>query len=77
MKESFSQTKRKKGGNFHRFLFSLVKARKIDLAQRQNRWLFLSAVNKVAEVLELPPMRVCKVKTFYAMYNQKPVSGMY
>jgi hypothetical protein len=29
MKESFSQTKRKKGGNFHRFLFSLVKARKI------------------------------------------------
>lgn len=45
----------------------------LDVAQRQNRWLFLSAVNKVAEVLELPLMRVCKVKTFNAMSNQKPV----
>ncbi|KAF4788882.1 NADH dehydrogenase [ubiquinone] flavoprotein 2, mitochondrial [Turdus rufiventris] len=28
---------------------------------------------KVAEVLEMPPMRVYEVATFYTMYNRKPV----
>ena len=30
-------------------------------------------MNKVAEVLQVPPMRVYEVVTFYTMYNQKPV----
>lgn len=28
---------------------------------------------QVAEVLEMPPMRVYEVATFYTMYNRKPV----
>ncbi|OBS80126.1 hypothetical protein A6R68_21670 [Neotoma lepida] len=30
-------------------------------------------MNKVAEVLQVPPMRVYEVATFYTMYNRKPV----
>ncbi|XP_027446475.2 NADH dehydrogenase [ubiquinone] flavoprotein 2, mitochondrial-like [Zalophus californianus] len=45
----------------------------LDLAQRQNGWLSISAMNKVAEVLQVPPMRVYEVATFYTMYNRKPV----
>ncbi|XP_061451518.1 NADH dehydrogenase [ubiquinone] flavoprotein 2, mitochondrial [Rhineura floridana] len=45
----------------------------LDLAQRQNGWLPISAMNKVAEVLQMPPMRVYEVATFYTMYNRKPV----
>ncbi|NXH13660.1 NDUV2 dehydrogenase, partial [Bucco capensis] len=45
----------------------------LDLAQRQHGWLPISAMNKVAEVLEMPPMRVYEVATFYTMYNRKPV----
>ncbi|CAI9181050.1 unnamed protein product [Rangifer tarandus platyrhynchus] len=30
----------------------------LDLAQRQNGWLPISAMNKVAEILQVPPMRV-------------------
>lgn len=28
---------------------------------------------QVAEILEMPPMRVYEVATFYTMYNRKPV----
>uniref|UniRef100_A0ACB8FDH4 Ndufv2NADH dehydrogenase flavoprotein subunit 2 n=1 Tax=Sphaerodactylus townsendi TaxID=933632 RepID=A0ACB8FDH4_9SAUR len=45
----------------------------LDLAQRQNGWLPISAMNKVAEILQMPPMRVYEVATFYTMYNRKPV----
>uniref|UniRef100_A0A8C5XB91 NADH dehydrogenase [ubiquinone] flavoprotein 2, mitochondrial n=1 Tax=Microcebus murinus TaxID=30608 RepID=A0A8C5XB91_MICMU len=45
----------------------------LDLAQRQNGWLPISAMNKVAEILQVPPMRVYEVATFYTMYNRKPV----
>ena len=45
----------------------------LDVAQRQNGWLPISVMNKVAEVLQVPPMRVYEVVTFYTMYNQKPV----
>nr|XP_060153566.1 NADH dehydrogenase [ubiquinone] flavoprotein 2, mitochondrial-like [Globicephala melas] len=45
----------------------------LDLAQRQNGWLPISAMNKVAEVLQVPPMRVYEVATFYTVYNRKPV----
>ncbi|KAE8598361.1 hypothetical protein XENTR_v10016805 [Xenopus tropicalis] len=45
----------------------------LDLAQRQHGWLPISAMNKVAEVLEMPAMRVYEVATFYTMFNRKPV----
>merc|ERR1712046_345806 len=44
------------------------------LAQKQNdNWVPLSAMNKIAEILECPPMQVYEVATFYTMYNRKPV----
>ncbi|KAE8290680.1 NADH dehydrogenase [ubiquinone] flavoprotein 2, mitochondrial [Larimichthys crocea] len=45
----------------------------LDVAQRQHGWLPVSAMNKVAEVLEIAPMRVYEVATFYTMYLRKPV----
>lgn len=46
----------------------------LDIAQRQNGgWLPLTAMHKVAEILELPRMRVYEVATFYTMFNRKPV----
>jgi NADH dehydrogenase (ubiquinone) flavoprotein 2 len=43
----------------------------LDLAQRQyGGWLPLSAMNHVACVLEMPPMRVYEVATFYTMYQR-------
>ena len=45
----------------------------LDLAQRQNGWLPISAMNKVAEILQAPPMRVYEAATFYIIYNRKPV----
>ncbi|CAB3220417.1 unnamed protein product [Arctia plantaginis] len=46
----------------------------LDLAQRQNGgWLPLSAMHKVAEILNLPRMRVYEVATFYTMFIRRPV----
>ncbi|CAL8369580.1 unnamed protein product [Boreogadus saida] len=45
----------------------------LDLAQRQHGWLPISAMNKVAEVLEVAPMRVYEVATFYTMFLRQPV----
>jgi len=46
----------------------------LDLAQRQNAgWLPLSAMNKVAKVLDLPPMHVYEVASFYTMFNRTPI----
>ncbi|MEE6464460.1 hypothetical protein FKM82_006265 [Ascaphus truei] len=45
----------------------------LDLAQRQHGWLPISAMNKVAEVLGMPAMRVYEVATFYTMFNRTPV----
>ena len=30
-------------------------------------------MNEVARILEMPPMRVYEVATFYTMYNRNPV----
>ena len=50
----------------------------LDLAQRQNdNWLPLKAVEAVAERLEMPPIRVLEVATFYTMFNLKPVGRYY
>ncbi len=46
----------------------------LDLAQRQNDgWLPRAAMDAVAGFLDMPPMRVYEVATFYNMYNLKPV----
>ncbi|KAF7777792.1 hypothetical protein Agabi119p4_3864 [Agaricus bisporus var. burnettii] len=46
----------------------------LDLAQRQNNgWTSISAMNHVATVLEMPPMRVYEVATFYTMFNREPI----
>ena len=42
----------------------------LDLAQRQHGWLPISAMHKVAEMLEMPKMRVYEVATFYTMFNR-------
>jgi len=44
------------------------------IAQEQNQnWITLSAMNKIAEVLDMPPIRVYEVATFYSMFNRSPV----
>ncbi len=46
----------------------------LDLAQKQNDgWLPRAAMDYVAVILSLAPMRVYEVATFYSMYNLKPV----
>ena len=46
----------------------------LDLAQRQNsNFLTLSAMNKVAKILDVAPMRVYEVATFYTMFNREKV----
>ncbi len=46
----------------------------LDLAQRQNGgWLLRAAMDTVAGFLDMPPMRVYEVATFYNMYNLEPV----
>ena len=43
----------------------------LDLAQRQNGgWLPIAAMNHVAKWVEVAPMRVYEVATFYTMYNR-------
>ncbi len=50
----------------------------LDLAQRQNGgWLSQPAMDYVAEYLEMPPIRVYEVATFYSMYNLKPVGKVH
>ncbi|CAG8680363.1 15144_t:CDS:2 [Dentiscutata erythropus] len=45
----------------------------LDLGQRQLGWTSLSVMNAVAKLLEIPPMRVYEVATFYTMFNREPV----
>ena len=46
----------------------------LDLAQRQSGgWLPKAAMDTVARMLDMPPIRVYEVATFYTMYNLKPV----
>jgi NADH-quinone oxidoreductase E subunit len=46
----------------------------LDLAQRQHGgWLPRAAMDHVAEILEMAPIRVYEVATFYTMLNLKPV----
>jgi NADH-quinone oxidoreductase E subunit len=46
----------------------------LDLAQRQNGgWLSRAAMDHVAGMLEMPPIRVYEVATFYVMFQLRPV----
>ena len=47
----------------------------LDLGQRQNKgWTSISVMNYVAKLLEMPPMRVYEVATFYTMFNRCDLS---
>ncbi|KAG8895116.1 hypothetical protein FRB99_000760 [Tulasnella sp. 403] len=46
----------------------------LDLGQRQNKgWTSISVMNYVANLLEVPAMRVYEVATFYTMFNREPI----
>jgi len=46
----------------------------LDLAQRQHGgWLPRAAMDRVAAMLEMAPIRVYEVATFYTMFNLRPV----
>jgi NADH dehydrogenase (ubiquinone) flavoprotein 2 len=45
----------------------------LDLGQRQLGYTSISVMNEVGRILEMPPMRVYEVATFYTMYNRSPV----
>lgn len=46
----------------------------LDLAQRQHdNWLPKAAMDHVAEILDMAPIRVYEVATFYTMFNLRPI----
>jgi NADH-quinone oxidoreductase subunit E len=45
----------------------------LDLAQRQEGWVSRPAIECVAEMLEMPSIRVLEVATFYTMFNLHPI----
>lgn len=46
----------------------------LDIAQRQHEnWVPRAAMDHIAELLEMPRIRVYEVATFYTMYNLAPV----
>lgn len=49
----------------------------LDLAQRQAGWLSRVAMDYVADLLSLPPIRVYEVATFYTMYRLRPVGRVH
>jgi NADH-quinone oxidoreductase subunit E len=44
----------------------------LDLAQRQLGWLPRVAMNEVAKLLDMAPIRVYEIATFYTMFQLKP-----
>lgn len=50
----------------------------LDLGQRQNSgWTSISVMNYVAKLLDMPPMRVYEVASFYTMFNREPVGKFF
>eukprot|EP00761_Pharyngomonas_kirbyi_P005906 gb/GECH01005912.1/.p1 GENE.gb/GECH01005912.1/~~gb/GECH01005912.1/.p1 ORF type:complete len:302 (+),score=66.23 gb/GECH01005912.1/:1-906(+) len=46
----------------------------LHMAQIQKGgWIPLSAMNKIADILEVDPMRIYEVCTFYSMFNREPI----
>jgi NADH-quinone oxidoreductase subunit E len=44
----------------------------LDIAQRQEGWLPRVAMNEVAKLLDMAPIRVYEIATFYTMFQLKP-----
>ena len=44
----------------------------LDLAQRQQGWLPRAAMDAVAKLLDMAPIRVYEIATFYTMFQLKP-----
>ena len=44
-----------------------------EVQDENDNWLSVEAMDKVAEVLNILPIEVYEVVSFYTMYNQKPV----
>ncbi|ROV96324.1 hypothetical protein VMCG_07665 [Cytospora schulzeri] len=49
----------------------------LDLGQRQHGFTSISVMDEVARLLEMPPMRVYEVASFYTMYNRTPVGKFF
>jgi NADH-quinone oxidoreductase E subunit len=45
----------------------------LDIVQRQEGWVSMAAMHVVGEMIDMAPMRVYEVATFYTMFNLKPV----
>lgn len=45
----------------------------LDLAQRQEGWISEAAMNEIGRILDMPPIKVYEVATFYSMYHLAPV----
>ncbi|MSO97783.1 MAG: NADH-quinone oxidoreductase subunit NuoE [Rhodospirillaceae bacterium] len=45
----------------------------LDIAQRQEGWVTKPAVDVIAQMLEMPSIRVLEVATFYTMFELQPV----
>ena len=45
----------------------------LDLAQRQEGWVTKPAIEEIAKILDMAPIRVLEVATFYTMFNLAPV----
>lgn len=44
-----------------------------EVQDENDNWLTVEAMDKVAELLNIKPIEVYEVVSFYSMYNQKPV----
>jgi NADH-quinone oxidoreductase E subunit len=49
----------------------------LDIVQRQEGWVSMAAMNLVADMLDMAPMRVYEVATFYTMFHLKPVGKVH
>ncbi|MCK8140323.1 NAD(P)H-dependent oxidoreductase subunit E [Flavobacterium sp. I-SCBP12n] len=44
-----------------------------EVQDAHDNWLSIELMNKVAEIIQIKPIEVYEVVSFYTMYNQKPV----
>jgi NADH-quinone oxidoreductase subunit E len=44
-----------------------------EVQDAHDNWLSIDLQNKVSEILEIQPIEVYEVVTFYTMYNQRPI----
>src|SRR5690606_41276618 len=44
-----------------------------EVQDAHDNWLSIELMDKVAEILEIKPIEVYEVVSFYSMFNQKPI----